>query len=102
MKRAFEIGFAEAAKELRRKQRELLKDVDVDVATIDGPGEDGLTYRLTIKMGILPGTPMYMDLVFLRVGRAVGMYDFLSIGSTPTVETTVLPAVAGRLAAAQA
>jgi hypothetical protein len=43
-----------------------------------------------------------MDLMFLRVGRAVGMYDFLSFGSLPTVETTVVPAVAGRLAAAQA
>ena len=50
----------------------------------------------------LSGYGMYADVVFVREGRALGFYTFVSVGAPSTLETTVLAAVVGRLAAAQA
>ncbi len=102
MKTAMRMSFAKEAKDLPKSQRKLLKDIAVEVSQVPGPGTDAVTYRMVVTMGLLPGTPLNLDMVFARVGRAVGMYEFFQLGSVPTVEATVLPKVTARLAAAQA
>jgi len=103
---AMRQAMAETAKKLPKRQRKAAQRVAVDVAALPGDGgsgaDDQATYRVTIQLGILQGTPMYADVVFVREGRALGFYTFVSVGAPSTVETTVLPAVVGRLAAAQA
>ena len=103
MKTAVEASLAEVIEELPKKQRKAASQVDVTVTSESGPGEDGIKYHVVIEAGILGGTPLYMDLVFLRTGRATGFYSFGNLGAPPTATAaTVLPPVMARMTAAQA